>query len=302
MIQSRFHFGSLGLLLLAAVCIFPSPAHATISPISFYDYSLVDTVTTNSASGSSATKSQTLSGPPPTGPQSGTVTQNNPTSSAPSKSSITAGVNPTDILRPFPVASTSTNISIAQTVTALGLAPLAHSFARANSAFSADFKGTGNYATFYVNYFAGGITTLPHHDGDFDFDSFSGSLVLTVTNMTTHAQLGFLDVNGNNNEGGEAFLVSSSGFSQFPNPPGLSSGYSSSGFPFFTDFATQSNDLYQISGDMSSSMYGSPSTGGTGLSTFDLVANTPEPSTLALFGTGILLMGVMVSQRRKTIA
>ena len=262
MIQSRFHFGSLGLLLLAGVCLFPSLAHATISPISFYDYSLVDTVTTTSASGSSATKSQTLTGPPPTGPQSGTVTQNNPTSPAPSKSSITAGVNPTDILRPFPVASTSTNISIAQTVTALGLAPLAHSSANANSAFSADFKGTGNYATFYVNYFAGGITTLPHHDRDFDFDSFNSMLILTVTNMTTHTQVGFLNLIGNANEGGETIVMNSSGFSQFPNPLGLSSNYTSSGFPFFTDFATQSNDLYQISGDMSSNMGSSPSTGG----------------------------------------
>jgi len=33
--------------------------------------------------------------------------------------------------------------------------------------------------------------------------------------------------------------------------------------------------------------------GASGLTSFDLVANTPEASTIVLFGTGILLMGLM---------
>ena len=292
----RIILGNLGLLLSGVLLFFPAPAHATTSPISFTDYSVTDTATTTTTNGVQTTSSKTLTGPPPTGPQSGTVTQNNPSSSAPSRSSITAGVNPTDILRPFPVASTSTNISIAQTVTALDIAPHATSFASAKSAFTADFKGTGNYATFYVNYFAGGIP--PGYfdtDGDTDFDSFGSSLSLTVTNMTTNTQVGNLIVNGNNNEGGEALVYGSYGFS----PQNIQYLGSSSTGPLFLDFATQSKDVYQISGDMSSFMSGNTANGGTGLSTFDLVANTPEPSTLFLFGTGMLLLGFMGHRNRK---
>ena len=286
-------FGNLGLLLSGVFLFFPAPAHATPSPISFTDYSVADTATTNGVQ----TNSQTLTGPPPTGPQSGTVIQNNPTSSAPSKSSITAGVNPTEILRTYPAQSTSPYISIAQTVTALGLAPLSSSSALANSVFSADFKGTGNVSNLYVNYFAGGILSDPHgfdSDANADFDSFGSNLVLTVKNLTTNALVGSLNVMGNADEAGSAVVQSYSGFilNQYTN------GFSSTG-PLFLYFVTQSTDSYQISGDMSSIIYGNPSKGGTGLSTFDLVANTPEPSTCFLFGTGMALLGFMGLGKRK---
>lgn len=290
--KNRIIIGNLGLLLSGVLLFFPAPAHAT-GPISFSDYSVTDTATTNGVQ----TNSQTLKGPPPNGPQSGTVTQNNPTSSAPSKSSITAGVNPTD----NPVAST--NISIAQTVTALGLAPLSSSSAFANSAFSADFKGTGNVANLYVNYFAGGVISAPHYSSNSPplFPSFGSNLVLTVKNLTTNTLLGSLDVMGNAGKIGEAQVISYSGFSLFDQyniGSPYTNGTSSTG-PLFLYFATQSTDSYQISGDMSSVMYGNPSTGGTGLSTFDLVANTPEPSTWFLFGTGMILLGLMGHRNRK---
>ena len=288
----RIILGNLGLLLSGVLLFFPAPAHAQMSPISFTDYSVTDTATTNGVQ----TKSQTLTGPPPTGPQSGTVTQNNPGSSVSSKSSITAGVNPTEILKTYPAQSTSPYISIAQTVTALVLAPHGASSASANSAFSADFKGTGNVANLYVNYFAGGILSDPHADfeGDSDFDSFGSNLALTVKNMTTNTLVGSLNLMGNANEAAGVEVGSSYGFSlnQFMNE------YSSTG-PLFLYFATQSSDVYQISGDMSSVMYGNPANGGTGLSTFDLVANTPEPSTWFLFGTGMALMGFMGLRKRK---
>ena len=294
--NARLFFGTLSLILLGGLLSLPSPAIALpISPISFSDYSVADTATT-SVGNTPTAQSQTLTGPPPAGPQSGTVTQNNPTPSAPSSSSITAGINPTEVLKTYPAQSTSPYISIAQTVTALSNAPLAHSSSSANSVFSADFNGTGNLATFYVNYFAGGISSDPHAegDGDSDFDSFGSNLTLTVQNMTTNTQIASLNVLGNSGEGGSAIINSSSGFilNQYTNE------FSSTG-PLFLDFATQSNALYQISGDLQSNMGGSPATGGTGLTTFDLVANTPEPSTIALFGTGILLMGFMGLRKQK---
>lgn len=59
---------------------------------------------------------------------------------------------------------------------------------------------------------------------------------------------------------------------------------------FFLYLATQSNDVYTISADLGTNLIASHNGSISGLTNFQLVANTPEPSTIALFGTGILLM------------
>ena len=291
--SSRLLSGSLSVLVLGGMWVIPTQVHALpmYSPISFYNYSLVDTATT-----SVGTKSQTLSGATP---QSGTVTESNPTLSGTPRSSVSATVNPQEIPMANPPAvfsnahpniSIAPSISIQQTVTALPFAPPS---ASAISKLSADFTGTGNLATFYVNYFAGGI----HNNygiGDFD-DAFNSNLTLTVTNVTAkNTQIASLNVMGNANEGGSAF-VTSSGFilNRYTN------SFPSTG-PLLLDFATQSNDLYNISVDLSSFIYSSRGNGGgTGLTSFDLIANTPEPSTWLLFGTGMALMGMIGLRSRK---
>ncbi|MHB8368368.1 MAG: hypothetical protein ACYDBP_01605 [Leptospirales bacterium] len=190
---------------------------------------------------------------------------------------------PTVFSKAHPNISIAPSISIQQAVTRLPAAP---GGVYLFSKLSADFKGTGNLGTLYVDYFANSIHSS-YSIGDSD-ESFGSSLTLTVTNVSAkNTQIASLNVMGNANEAGSA-LVNSSGFilNQYTNSASFTG-------PLFLDFATQSNDAYNISINLSSFIDGYNYGGASGLTSFDLVANTPEASTIVLFGTGILLMGLM---------
>lgn len=271
--------GNLGLLLVSGLLLHPSSAQATVmySPISFSDYSVTNTVSANGVS-----SSQSLVGP---SSQSAVLSQPNtisPGAGSPSSASIATTVNSQEILNKMPVQSISPVMSITQGLTDTPSAGGGLSSVSASSTFNASFLGTGNRATFYVDYFPG---TLSGSSG------FSSSLALTVKDTATGSTLAFLDAsNGKNGMATTDFM----GGAGSPPISGALPG------PFFLYFATQSDVTYSISGDLTTNnLGGSSSLGGTDVAAVDIIANTPEPSTIFLMGTGLALMAFLFVGRRR---
>jgi len=272
--KSRVLFlGNMGLLLSGVFFSFPAPAHATITPISFTNYSVIDTVIANGVA-----NQQTLAG---STPQSSNLSQANtsgPGTSGTSSASIAAAVNPLVILNTLPVQSVSPSISLTQTLKYTPPAGAGSNDAIANSSFNAAFKGTGNVATFYINYFPGSLS-----------GGFKSDLNLIVASGSTPVAYFY----ASNSLTGLA-ITNFIGGADSPPISGLLPG------PFFLEFATQSGATYSIKGDMLT-FIGGPVSGGVDTASFDLIANTPEPSTMALFGTGIVLMGFSALRKRNRL-
>jgi len=272
--------GNLGLLLVSGLVLHPSSAQATVmySPISFSGYSVTNTVSTNGSS-----VSQSLSGP---SSQSAVLSHSNttgPGTSGTSSASIATTVNSQEILNKMPVQSISPVMSITQGLTYTPPAGGGLNSVSASSSFNVSFLGTGNRATFYVDYFPG----IPSGSS-----GFSSSLALTVKNTLTGSPLAFLDAS--NGSG-----MASTDFTGGAGSPPISGALPG---PFFLYFATQSDVTYSISGDFTTSNPGGISSqGGTDTASFDIVANTPEPSTIFLMGSGLALMAFLfASQKRGT--
>ncbi len=307
--ESRILLGNMGLLLIIGLLSFPSPAHATMmpmySPISFTNYSVTDTVTTNvGTTNTNTTQSQTLAEP---GPQSITVSSSNGSAYSISNASITASVNPQEILNTSSIQSISPSISINQTTTESqfnGSPPFHLGSANAISSFTADFKGTGNLATFYVTYSPNESSDPNSYQIDLD-DRVNQSLSLVVTNNGNNnipkTQVAFFNA-GPFSEAGPYGTTVSTNFTSPPfgpygsfNPPGCCLPG-----PFFLYFATQLGDTYTVSGSIDTSLSGAHAAATlTAISNFQLVANTPEPSTVILFGSGILLVVATMFRNRK---
>jgi hypothetical protein len=271
--------GKLGVLLAGGMILHPSSAQATVmySPISLSNYSVSNTVETNGSS-----LSQSLSGP---SSQSAILSHSNttgPGTSGTSSASIATTVNSQEILNKMPVQSISPVMSITQGLTDTPSAGGGLSSVSASSTFNASFLGTGNRATFYVDYFPG---TLSGSSG------FSSSLALTVKDTATGSTLAFLDAsNGKNGMATTDFM----GGAGSPPISGALPG------PFFLYFATQSDVTYSISGDLTTNnLGGSSSLGGTDVAAVDIIANTPEPSTIFLLGTGLGLMAFLSARRKR---
>jgi len=260
--------GNLGLLLVSGLALHPASAQATVmySPISFSDYSVNNQVFVNGVS-----SSQSLSGP---SSQSSVLSQPNTSTPSASSASIATTVNSQEILNNMPVQSISPVLSITQGLTSPGL----ESTVAASSNFNVSFLGTGNRATFYVDYFPGTLTGS---------SGFNSSLSLTVTNTSTNSTLASLDASNNGSVASTDFI----GGAGSPPVSGVLPG------PFFLYFATQSDVTYSISGSLVTYNPGGAS-GGADTASFDLVANTPEPSTIFLLGTGLALMVVLSTTRK----
>lgn len=266
--------GNLGLLLVSGLLLHPSSAQATVmySPISFSNYSVTNTVSANGVS-----SSQSLVGP---SSQSAVLSQPNTTGSgSTSSASIATTVNSQEILNKMPVQSISPVMSITQGLTSPaggGLNPVS-----ASSTFNALFSGTGNRATFYVDYFPG---TPSGSSG------FTSSLALTVKNNLTGSTLAFLKASNASGTASTDFI----GGAGSPPISGALPG------PFFLYLATQSDVTYSISGDLTTNNPGGLlSLGGADAASVDIIANTPEPSTIFLMGTGLALMAFGFAVRRR---
>ncbi|MHB8421665.1 MAG: PEP-CTERM sorting domain-containing protein [Leptospirales bacterium] len=272
-------FGGLSLILLGGMLRFPSLAQATYVPIYFYNYSLTNSVATfDGPSGPSGTKNQTLFGVPPI---NGKLTQSNLTTSGTSTSSIVSALNPS-------------TVSITQTGTAAGHVPGPGSnYVSENSVLSVDFNGTGHHATFSVIDFQ---HNMAYRDGDADGDYFSSDLSLTVKNDTTNSTVAYLSVGGYAQYARQQTVTTGNFTSYAPfNADCCLPG------PFFLSFVTQSNDVYNISVDMSTQIDGFHPFPGSGLANFQLHANAPEPSTWLLFGTGVLFIGFMGLRKQNAL-
>ena len=273
--------GNLGLFLVSGLLLHPSAAQATVmySPISFSNYSVSNTVTTNGIS-----VSQSLSGP---ASQSAILSHSNttgPGTSGTSSASIATSVNSQEILNKMPVQSISPVMSLTQGLSYTPPAGEGSNSVRASSTFSASFLGTGNRATFYVDYFPGVLSGS---------SGFSSSLALTVKNTATGSTLAFLDAS-NGSSG-----MASTNFTGGAGSPPLSGALPG---PFFLYFATQSDVTYSISGDLTTlNPGGANSQGGVDTASLDIVANTPEPSTIFLMGTGLALMAFLFTSRRRGV-
>lgn len=278
---------------MGGVWSFPSPAYSTPIPIpypiSFYDYSLTDTATANGA-----TKSQILTGSPS---MTGNLTQSKTTTFGQpfpgigtSTSSIAAALNP---------ASTFITQTLSYTDTSLHNHGGSNFLPTASSVFSVDFNGTGHRAGFYVNYFANDMNNL---DGDADFDYFQTDLSLNVTKtkMGTHNTTQVAYLNGFYSP--RTGLLNTGNFTgNVPyNSVGLFTVCCTPG-PFFLTLATQSNTVYTVSLDMNTQLFGGgpASFAGAGSAMFQLVANTPEPSTILLLTSGLAIIALINMKSRK---
>ncbi|MHB1605091.1 MAG: PEP-CTERM sorting domain-containing protein [Leptospirales bacterium] len=295
--QSRKIFGCLSLILMGGMCGHLDVANATPSVITFSNISLVNSVTAQNNSQTSQfnfpnslANADTLTKVVSTAPVFGA--QGQTTSSITTMSPASTKTNPS----PDAIFITqSLGFSYTQ-----GGGSFNHPnryFATENSIFSADFRYTGSHPSLYVNYFPGQISAT----GSFlYFPNYSSTIVITVKDLSPHPKGGYFP--------GNALLFGDNGASGAPYGMfGFTGGagpYGNGGFPgpFFLDFTTASPDLYNITVNMQTGLFGSNGfSSGTDSATFDLVANTPEPSTWLLFGTGMALMGFMELRKRKDL-
>ncbi|MHB8543686.1 MAG: PEP-CTERM sorting domain-containing protein [Leptospirales bacterium] len=286
-------FGTLSLVLMGGVWNFPSLVHASPMsyPISFYNYSLTNTVTTTAES-NTGSKTQNLAGSPTlTGNLTDRSTLTNLSGTLTSKSSIAAALNPASTF-----ITQTVNTHFTPNFTPSSGRTFGDS-ANANSIFSVDFNGTGHRSTFYVifNPRPTATTTGIDIDGDSSpFDYFQGNLSLTVTNQTANKAVVASLVGGYGKSGSMQNMYGFVGGS-LPGCPGCGGGNLPG--PFFLYLTTVKNDVYNVSVDLNTSLEGRD-VFGAGKTTFDLVANTPEPSTIFLLTTGLAIMALMGVKRQ----
>ncbi|MHB8422619.1 MAG: PEP-CTERM sorting domain-containing protein [Leptospirales bacterium] len=304
--NARIFLGGLSLILLGGMWSLPSQAGAT--SISFSSFSLVDTVSTNL--GQTGT-SHSFSEGPVLSPLTDTLSQSTlvPTginshggvAYTTSNSSIQVSIAPAEdrpsqdpggVERDINTVVTP-GIFITQTVGYIP--PKGNNIfqnndvtAFANSKFSGNFTGTGKIVNFDVmNYYTHvNVFNTGSIGGDNNFDS---NLGLTVTNLTTHSIVAYLQADSTNPTG----ILSS----LFPNTlnPNNPAGNTFPGPPILVEFSTVPGDLYNLNFDLFSLINsGAPGSLAANITT-SFVANTPEPSTILLLltGLGIVLFGGM---------